>query len=99
MEVISNNVVLTRKDHQCIGCRGIIPRGRRVERMVVSDDGIYSVYTCEICQAVINSWDYPEEFYEGEIIECYSELWNAAAQEFKERTGTSYNTAITPLKS
>ena len=96
-DVISSKVVTTRKNHQCVGCRGMIPAGRRVERQVVRDDVIYQCYTCEICQAVIDSWPYPKAFCEGWIIEeCY-ESWSAAALEFEERTGTSHNSAIVPL--
>jgi hypothetical protein len=97
MEVIFNDKVTTRKEHQCVGCRGIIPKGRNVTMQKIKDDTLYSSYTCEICEIVVSELEILE-FYEGEVFENETDAWWAAAQKFKERTGTSHNSAIVPLK-
>jgi len=98
MDVIFNDKVITRKEHTCVGCCGIIPKGRRVTMQKIVDDTLYNAYTCEICEAVVCELEILE-FYEGEIFENETEIWWCAAHKFKERTGTSYNSAIMPLKT
>lgn len=98
MDVIFNDKVKTRKEHWCIGCRGTIPKGRTVTLQKVRNDTLYSSYTCEICEIVVSDLGI-DEFYEGDIFDNENSAWWTAAQKFKERTGTSYNTAIMPLKN
>lgn len=98
MDVIFNDRVITRKEHQCVGCRGIIPKGRHVTMQKIKGDTLYNSYTCEICEMVISELEILE-FFEGEVFENETDTWWAAAHKFKERTGTSYNSAIMPLKT
>ena len=49
--------VKTKKNHQCFGCAGIIPKGSRAHRNEVVDSGTwFRTYLCDVCQDIINEY-------------------------------------------
>lgn len=92
--------VTTRKEHQCFGCLGSIPAGRTVEYFVDFEEDFSYGYNCEICKIYLELYGdsfNDMDFYEGDLgQDC--EGWEDSARVFEERTGTSYNSAIVPLR-
>jgi hypothetical protein len=71
MENISEKYVKTRKEHQCIGCLRIFPKGSELRASVNTDEGrIYTVYICNDCDEHVlkNEEWYRDGFMEGELL-------------------------------
>lgn len=79
--VCKTRIIKSKKDHQCIECGRIVPKGESLEKF----DGLYDdewkhYYTCEECfhlRSFIEqniSQEYPQIYGFGELLEF---LWNA----------------------
>lgn len=49
MEILSDKIVTTRKEHDCLACFGKIPKGARMHRQVNVVDGIQVWKSCMTC--------------------------------------------------
>lgn len=74
---ISSNIVTTRKEHTCYGCRRIFPKGARLQRNTyVEDREIYSLYMCCVCEEYIKQhYSYQDEYSEGDVQDGDPEAW------------------------
>lgn len=98
MEMLKDKTVKTKKDHQCFGCLQKIPEGAKAKYQAWIYEGDFCHgYICQVCEIVLEDWfTYYDEWYEGDLMQD-KEIWESAAREFEERTGTSYNSAIMPF--
>jgi hypothetical protein len=85
--------ITTKKEHQCLGCHGIIPKGRKVDHCKYVDNGEWdSYYLCEICQSIINEDKNSGEieFGEGELFHNGPNEWFLAAKDFEKTTNINF---------
>lgn len=82
MPFISEKEVKVRKDHQCLGCLKVIPKGTIANRQTNVDGGkIYSIYTHTYCNTIMSEMlgiygmDSEELLIEGCVTEY---LWDIA---------------------
>lgn len=73
-QVLRERWVSTRKPHRCTGCGGIIPTNSRAHYSVGMNCGdFWHCYTCEVCDAFINSkhfsWRNHEDGIDGDLLE------------------------------
>ena len=71
-ELISQQLVITKKDHDCIGCLSNFTNDSEMIRQTIRDAGeIYSVYICEHCQEILHDAypEFQEGFEEGDLAE------------------------------
>ena len=61
-KVISDKIVITKKDHYCSACLRKFPRGTKMRRQVNTYDGIQQWYECPTCQELLST--YRERFYD-----------------------------------
>lgn len=87
--------VKTRKEHNCWGCRSIIPIGSVVEKIKSVDAGTWSTsYWCPVCKVVLDnleSWEKMDGFRYGEIKDELFDEWNIAAKNINETKLLSTN--------
>ena len=62
MGFLRDKKVKTRKPHECFACLEIIPIGAEVDCQTCADDTIYSLYTCEECQSLLEK--YPDNYFD-----------------------------------
>jgi len=76
--------VKTRKDHNCFGCRKVIPKGTVLNDSVCTDDGqIYHVRLCEVCEHLAEQFQQNgDEWYQGDLAE--QPYWNEAKKEIEK---------------
>jgi len=77
-KLIREKIVKTRKNYICHGCEHIIPaKSHALSRTYVYDDGIGSLYFCEMCIPVLSDdkfWDWNgRECCSGDIKEYLKE--------------------------
>lgn len=75
MDIISSEIVKTRKDHRCWGCTKKIKKGSNVSRTVSADGGyIMQAYWCSKCVSILSKhYDYNDEIMEGELLEYHND--------------------------
>ena len=52
MDILSDKKVKTRKDHQCLCCFRVIPKGSMMRVQVNNFDGLQSFRMCETCEVL-----------------------------------------------
>ena len=57
MDIISQKIVKTNKDHKCWGCMRLFPKGILMQSVVSVDDEISRIYWCDNCQNKLKSLD------------------------------------------
>ena len=74
--------VVTRKDHKCMGCLAIIPKGTETNTLTGKDGGeISTAYYCAICMEVIHEeTNCSDEWCEGDLKENYPEYYTKARE-------------------
>jgi hypothetical protein len=61
MDIISDNIVKTRKEYRCETCGRKFPKGTQMKAQVIVDSGIiYTWRQCLTCTELISN--YPDEF-------------------------------------
>ncbi len=55
-EIISNKIVITRKDHYCNACLRKFASGTKMRRQVNTYDGIQQWYECPTCQELLSTY-------------------------------------------
>jgi len=79
VELIVSKKVITRKPHNCWGCRKEYPVGSKLERNVSIDGGeIMIAYFCDDCQDYINnmdSLDAQDGFEYGQIADMKADVY------------------------
>jgi len=99
VDVLEERVVKTRKQHQCHGCRTMIPAGQPAEVAVCAEGGELSrTYTCQTCMIMLadpviaHTIIDDGEIWEGSVRESandyFAGIWDAtraAAEEACER--------------
>ncbi|PID03622.1 hypothetical protein CSV67_02985 [Sporosarcina sp. P2] len=67
----------TRKDHRCLGCQDLIPKGEKaINNSGVFEGDFYNYYLCSPCEIVIKEHRgyFEEGFFPGCVNELKSEL-------------------------
>lgn len=80
--IFRNSHVVTRRDHLCWGCCIIYPKGSNMlSQAGTDDDGIYTAWTCRICQKVSSNLRDADFDYicAGELRTGDPETWRKAA--------------------
>jgi len=95
--VLDTKHVITKKPHECWGCGGTIPIGRKVERQSQADEGrVFSVYTCEICDMFMNHPDFDFDNMEyirpGDLPQM--DYYKDSIKEFEKQTGEKWGDAV-----
>lgn len=68
MDILSDKIVTTRKDHDCLACYKKVPKGSRMHLQVNVCDGIQTWRTCMTCYTLTT--DYRGNFEDLDGI-CY----------------------------
>lgn len=54
MDVLREEVRVSRKDHRCSACNAIMPKGSRVRTVTVANEGtVYDWRTCNACDVLL----------------------------------------------
>jgi len=52
MNILREGYGKSRKPHQCSGCERVFPIGTKLHYQRIADDCLYTVWTCETCEAL-----------------------------------------------
>lgn len=72
------NRIKTRKAHRCFGCCRDFPKGAMLTSATFKDGSIYTLYTCDVCEAVFAEWwigDQQAGYCEGDLRYNDKEAW------------------------
>lgn len=87
-EILSNKDVTIRKPHKCFGCLQIFEPGIKMRVQALKyDNRLYRLYTCEVCDYVMDKNydgdDWPEGFM-FEFDKPMKEFYEEMGKEMKE---------------
>lgn len=69
MDILSQKLVASRKEHKCVACGRIFPAGTSIYRIATADGGTaYTDYICTTCSMVMHKYDIIE-YGEGDLYE------------------------------
>lgn len=76
MDVLSEKIVILRKNRRCDGCRSMLFKGQNILRQAIANEGeVYSVYSCDCCTWVISKfYSYGDEIEQRGIEEYVYEF-------------------------
>lgn len=87
MEILSDKMVKTRKPHQCFGCGRTRPKGTNMHCQVnAGDDGIYTVYNCDVCWSIMSKYGDDEGMIDDWERTYYHECVHIAMEDYKVET-------------
>ena len=70
MEILSDKIVKTRKQHVCFPCYRLFKKGTEMRRQVIIFDGINAIYTCETCGLLFHEF---QDYFIDEAENSYQE--------------------------
>jgi len=70
MEILSDKIVKTRKQHVCFACYRLFKKGTEMRRQVIIFDGINAIYTCETCGLLFHEF---QDYFIDEAENSYQE--------------------------
>ena len=76
MDILSDKIVTTRKQHMCNACARVFPKGTTMRRQVNTSSGIVSWYECSTCQILLSKH---RSHFEGDGL-CYELCVNEALE-------------------
>lgn len=69
MDILSDKLVTTRKEHKCVGCGRIFPIKSQMHRIATAQDGTaYTDYLCKTCVTIMHK-EGITEYREGDLYE------------------------------
>ena len=88
MDILTCKHVITRKEHNCWGCRRLFPKGSLLKFVTAVDQGDFgSVYWCSVCDEILSKRGLYEDvngdgYDYGEVID-YFEDWEKVREEIE----------------
>jgi len=72
IEIIEQKKVVTKKEHQCLGCLRKYPLGTEMQSTTAVDDNLYHYHLCQECLDFLDTlpmFERNEDFCEGDLLE------------------------------
>lgn len=86
MDILSEKIVTTRKEHQCMGCLRIIPAGSKMYRQTNVFDEIGTFKLCLTCNELMDYIEPDDDAYNQQFVceEMDGEKFTGTPEEFLE---------------